>query len=95
MILLNIMPSLTARKGYKAREVMIEAFDTYFRQGHHERGSVLVQSRYKNSRDNKIPINDIARYTKLAGVSRSSSTQRRPASGFFFTYIHTQKCSRR
>ena len=62
MILMNIVPSVTARKGCSGRAVVSQAFEEYFRNKGHEQGSALVQSRYNNSMENKIPLADIARY---------------------------------
>ncbi|KAL8700525.1 MAG: hypothetical protein Q9201_005400 [Fulgogasparrea decipioides] len=62
MILINILPSLTARKSCQARELVGQAFQRYFEAKHHETGSTLVQSRYNTSSHNRIPLADIARY---------------------------------
>lgn len=62
MLLVNILPSLTARKGNRAREIVANAFTDYFEAKHHESGSMLVQNRFETSRKHKIPIADIARY---------------------------------
>lgn len=62
MILMNILPSITARKGCSGRAVVSKAFEDYFRNKGHESGSVLVQNRYNTSTNCKIPLADIARY---------------------------------
>lgn len=62
MLLINIFPSLTARKGNRAREIVANAFTEYFEAKHHESGSMPVQKRFETSVKHKIPIADIARY---------------------------------
>ena len=62
MIMMNVLPRLTANKAYRGRQVVSAAFLDYFNQKGHEDGSVLVRSRYHVSRSNKIAVADIARY---------------------------------
>lgn len=62
MILIDRMPSLTARKACRARELVGDAFRLYFEAQHHEYGSTLVQNRYDTSMQNKISVEDIARF---------------------------------
>ena len=62
MILIDRMPSLTARKACRARDLVGDAFRLYFEAKHHEYGSTLVQNRYDTSMQNKISIKDIARF---------------------------------
>lgn len=62
MLLINTFPSLTARKGYRAREFVSKAFQEYFEAEYHETGSMLIQNRYDTSVKHKIPVADIARY---------------------------------
>ena len=85
MILMNVIPSITARKGHRARELMVSAFDKYFREKHHEKGSVLVQNRYRNSWENKIPVNDIARYEVGGSIAILVNTT--PAAFWILLYI--------
>ena len=61
MILIDRMPSLTARKACQARNLVGDAFRLYFEAKHHEYGSTLVQNRYDTSMQNKISVKDIAR----------------------------------
>lgn len=62
MILVNVLPSLTAAKGCHGRAVVARAFEKYFENKGHESGSALVKTRYATSARNKIPLADIARY---------------------------------
>lgn len=61
-ILVNFLPSLTAAKGCHGRAVVGQAFERYFENKGHERGSALVKTRYATSAKHKIPLTDIARY---------------------------------
>lgn len=45
MVLINILPAVTARKGYRGRAVCFEAFKQYFANKDHEKGSSLVKAR--------------------------------------------------
>ncbi|KAI4198859.1 MAG: hypothetical protein LQ350_005008 [Teloschistes chrysophthalmus] len=69
VLLIDILPHLTARKGYQAREVLSKAFQGYFEAGHHEIGSMLVQGRYQSLYERKIPIQDIARYEACGSIA--------------------------
>ena len=62
MILINRLPSMTARKAYRARERMALAFRLYFEAGNHDFGSILVQNRYNSSVRNRVSVEDIARF---------------------------------
>ena len=62
MIMMNVVPSITARKGYSSRALVSRAFEDYFQNKGHELGSVLVQNRYATSTKFKVPLADIARY---------------------------------
>ncbi|KAI2469654.1 cytochrome P450 [Annulohypoxylon bovei var. microspora] len=44
-LLMNIFPSITARKAYVGRERLAAALHTYLRAGHHRTGSAIVQKR--------------------------------------------------
>ena len=62
VLLVNVLPSYTASRGYRGRAAVAKAFEEYFQQGHHERGSVLIQNRYNASHKHEVPIQDIARF---------------------------------
>jgi cytochrome P450 len=61
------VPSLTARNGHKARAIFSDAFEKYFRRGGHERGSDLVQARYRTCEKYGISVEDTACF-EVAGV---------------------------
>ena len=49
MLLVNLLPILTANRAYRGRELVAKAFTSYFVEGHWTQGSGLVQaSRYAN-----------------------------------------------
>ncbi|KAL8940751.1 MAG: hypothetical protein Q9211_002132 [Gyalolechia sp. 1 TL-2023] len=62
MILINRLPSLTARKACRARDLVGDALRHYFEAKHHEYGSTLVQNRYNTSKQHKASVGDIARF---------------------------------
>ena len=80
-----MLPKFTASRACKARDVLVRAFDDYFRRGGHENGSILVQKRYRNSIDNGIPLNDIARYEVGGSIAILANTA--PAAFWILLYI--------
>ncbi|MCJ1309752.1 hypothetical protein MMC25_003413 [Agyrium rufum] len=46
LLLVNFIPSITARKGYSGRRKVAEAFVTYYKNNGHEQGSKLALNRY-------------------------------------------------
>lgn len=60
MLLINILPSLTARKGYLGRATVVKAYQDYFEEKGHEEGSLLVKNWLKSSHDFALPKEDIA-----------------------------------
>lgn len=62
MLILNFLPSLSARNGFRGRKIVSNAFLEYFQNNSHESGSNLVQIRYNTSIRNKIAVADIARF---------------------------------
>ena len=62
ILLVNTVPSVVARKGHHGRAVLSKMFEAYFTQGGYELGSVLVQTRHRTSKENGVPLADIARF---------------------------------
>ena len=44
-LLMNVIPSVTARKAYKGREQLVKALEKYLEDGNHHTGSKIVQKR--------------------------------------------------
>lgn len=61
-ILVGVLPSITARKPIAAWNKVSQAFEAYYKAGGVEKASVLAQNRYIASRNNGVPLADIARY---------------------------------
>lgn len=61
-ILVGVLPSITARKPIAARNKVSQAFEAYYKAGGVEKASVLAQNRYNASKNNGVPLADIARY---------------------------------
>ena len=66
-VLINILPAMTARKGHKGRAICFEAFENYFQNKHHERGSSLVRARHEASNRYAVSIKDIAHF-EVGGI---------------------------
>ncbi|KAK8108112.1 uncharacterized protein PG998_010125 [Apiospora kogelbergensis] len=61
-ILVGVLPWLTARKPIAARTRVAKAFEEYYRAGGVKEASALARMRYQVEVDNKVPLEDIARY---------------------------------
>ncbi|EEH06308.1 conserved hypothetical protein [Histoplasma capsulatum G186AR] len=60
-LMINIWPSLLARKSLHAREhVLIPAFEKYFADKGHQQGSLLAQCRYEHNTSHGLQGRDIA-----------------------------------
>lgn len=66
-LIINVLPSLTARKGHLGRERMAKAFTEYFAKRGHESASVLVKNRFKVCADYNLSLEDTARF-EIGGV---------------------------
>ncbi|KAI1429894.1 cytochrome P450 [Xylaria sp. FL1777] len=44
-LLMNMLPSVTAGKAYRGRELLVKALEKYLENGHHKLGSKIVQKR--------------------------------------------------
>ena len=67
MLLINVWPALTARKGHKGREVCVEAFKQYVANKDYENGSSLIKARVAACLKYAISDEDIARF-EVSGV---------------------------
>lgn len=88
MLLVNLFPSITARKGFQARDVLSKAFQAYFKANHHGTGSMLVQCRYQSLAKKNVPLADIARYEACGSIAILVNT----APSVFWTlfYLYSQ-----
>lgn len=59
MFAIGLFPRLLARKAYRARQRVTDAFIRYIKAGHHEQGSALVQARHRHSSGFGITPEDI------------------------------------
>ncbi|KAI1310637.1 cytochrome P450 [Xylaria venustula] len=44
-LLINVLPSVTAAKAFRGRELLVRALERYLESGHHQMGSKIVQKR--------------------------------------------------
>ena len=87
-LIANVVPQVTARKGWKGRETLVEALVEYFRLGGHEKGSEMTQIRYKTSREGGLSVEDIARFELMMGVALLSNTV--PAIFWIFMELYSR-----
>ncbi|KAL2045337.1 hypothetical protein N7G274_002420 [Stereocaulon virgatum] len=75
-IMMNLLPSVSARKGIQGRELITNAFLRYFQSGALATGSVFAQSRYANAAKHNVPLVDIARFETVTLIGTLTSTIR-------------------
>ncbi|KAJ8116888.1 hypothetical protein OPT61_g1789 [Boeremia exigua] len=73
-LLVNIMPSITSRKSFKARERLVSAFVKYYKARGHENSSELTYNRWKVQHDAGATTEDIAKLEAAAGIGILSNT---------------------
>ncbi|KUJ19323.1 cytochrome P450 oxidoreductase, partial [Mollisia scopiformis] len=73
-LMINIFPSVLARESLKARELMVEAFDQYFRNGGHKQGSALIRARYDYSMKYNVSMSDLVRFEIGGAVAIFANT---------------------
>lgn len=81
----GIMPSLFARDGVRARDVITEAFIKYFDEGGLDESSVYARNRYEYPIKIGVPVRDVAKME--TGGSIGLITNAMPAT--FWTLWHT------
>lgn len=74
--MMNVVPSVSARKGIQARTLMTTAFLKYFQSGALATGSVFAQNRYASAAKHKVPLTDIARFEVVNLIGTLTSTIR-------------------
>jgi cytochrome P450 len=63
-----------AKGSLEARELIVKAFERYFKEGGPEEGSALIKARYDHSVEYNISVNDIARFEIGGAVANVANT---------------------
>lgn len=74
LLLMDIFPTIIARKGYIGRAKLTEAFHRYFDNGEHRKASLMTQGRYDIVQRHEISHLDMARLESVQGVTILSNT---------------------
>lgn len=74
MILINLAPSITARKGNRGRRKVAAAFTQYFKTNGHKNGSKFVRDRYEVSVHNGCSVEDTAKFEVGGGFAMLVNT---------------------
>ncbi|KAG9521570.1 cytochrome P450, partial [Aureobasidium melanogenum] len=77
LLVVNILPSIIARKAYLGREKVVAAFVKYYNENGHKVASELAQKRWNVQHENGASIEDISRMetaTVLGVVSNTTSS---------------------
>ena len=73
MLLANTIPSVLASKGYRGRERVVNALETYFNANRHQASSILLKSRLQIL-EHEIAPKDIARFECVNGIAILANT---------------------
>ena len=74
ILLLRVLPKITARKAFKARESIVASFVKYYEAGGQENSSQMTYGRWKAQHDAGATTEDIARLETAAGIGILSNT---------------------
>ncbi|KAF7510550.1 hypothetical protein GJ744_006396 [Endocarpon pusillum] len=74
VLLLRILPKITARKAFQAREMIVASFVKYYEAGGQENSSQMTYGRWKTQYDAGATTEDIARLETAAGIGILSNT---------------------
>lgn len=74
LLLVGLLPSITARKGYLGRKIIIKAFQKYFSTEGPRAGSTMTKSRHNTTSDYAISLDDTARFEAVQGITILSNT---------------------
>ncbi|KAH8600689.1 cytochrome P450 [Bisporella sp. PMI_857] len=83
ILLINLLPSILARKSVQARELIAVAMKRYFNDKGYEQGSALVKARVDHSLEYNVTMADIARFEIGGALAVIANTG--PA-GFWLIY---------
>lgn len=86
LLLVHVLPWLTARKAYKARQRLFDALSRYFASNWRDDASELIKGRYDALQKASIPIDVIARYEM--GNSLAIMINTAPAIFWVLNYIY-------
>jgi cytochrome P450 len=77
LLLLNVLPSITARKALNGREAIVQAFYNYLDQGHHKSACSIVQQRVRIAQSHGFSLEMTARAELsflFAGIVNTATT---------------------
>jgi len=86
-ILVGFLPYITARKPTAARDKVVKAFETYYKAEGMRKASALAQKRYQVGNDNKVALEDIARFEVGGSVAILVNTA--PAAFWTLLLLHS------
>ncbi|KFA81359.1 hypothetical protein S40288_06057 [Stachybotrys chartarum IBT 40288] len=61
MFVLRLMPQVSAKESFQAREYMVKVWEDYFEKGFYNQGSELIKSRVRINNDFQISLKETAR----------------------------------
>ncbi|KAG9556392.1 cytochrome P450, partial [Aureobasidium melanogenum] len=83
LLVVNILPSIIARKAYLGREKVVAAFVKYYNEGGQKSASELAQTRWNVQHENGASIEDISRMETATVIGVVSNTT---SSSFWMLY---------
>ncbi|EOD47382.1 putative cytochrome p450 protein [Neofusicoccum parvum UCRNP2] len=88
LLLVNVAPSFTARRGHRGRQRLHQAFEHYFREKGHLEGSSVVKARYDVADRHALSIEDMARFEATMAIGILGTTS--PATFWMVFYLFSQ-----
>ncbi|KAI4731047.1 cytochrome P450 [Aureobasidium sp. EXF-10728] len=88
LLIVNVLPSIIARKAYLGREKVVAAFVKYYNAGGHKLSSELAQARWNVQHENGASTEDIARMETATVLGVVSNTT--PASFWMLYDIYSR-----
>ena len=74
MLLAGFMPKIIARKGYKAHENLVLAFEKYFAAAGPDTACTMIEAQWQNKKTHGISINDSARLECVNSIAFLGNT---------------------
>lgn len=85
---MNIMPSITAKKAWTAREKIVREFIRYYEADGHQNSSALAHGRWKAQHDHGATVENIARLETANGIGILSNTV--PSTFWMLFYVYSR-----
>ncbi len=87
-LIINILPSVTAKAGSTARSIVCKAFRFYFSEGHHLSGSILTRARVDYLTRFGVTLEDVAAFEGGGALALMANTY--PITFWMLRYVYSK-----